>query len=153
MLTNRPFGGGPVTVGSAAVAGDDFSGNRLFVEASGPATGAGTTLGTVNFYAASAGTIAIMTGTLSGGNYTVRDISADLTAVAGLNTFTVSLAIVAGDYIAAWSPSSGGAGLAALLGAGTFYYSGIGPTTKPTATQVLGTSGSVGYRLSLNGSN
>lgn len=96
------------TVGNTGTFGTtSFGSARTAVDISDPATATGTVT-SVSIACQTAGTIYIMVGSYSGGTFTVRSISGALTAAIGLNTFTVSLSTVIGDYIGYFSPSSGG---------------------------------------------
>lgn len=94
----------PITVGNPeSFAGAAFVGQRMAVERSGPADGTGT-IATVKVQMNSAvSDLRVLTGSLVGSTYTVRDVSGALSVAAGLNTVTVSLAVQAGDLIGYWS--------------------------------------------------
>lgn len=68
---------------------------------------------TFNFAATTGGTIRALTGSYDSGTtqYTVRAVSAALTSVIGVNTFTsLSLTLAAGDLLAIWAPTGGAQG-------------------------------------------
>lgn len=104
-----------------------------------PASATGV-LTSVSIYVATGGNLYVMTGSVSGSNYTVRAISSLLSAPTGLTAYTypVSLPIVAGDCIAYYSPSAGGAVGKYQPGiAGGVSFNASAPVSTPTAGTVL----------------
>lgn len=145
---------GPVAVGLASpVAGSTFTSKGIAIEGTSPATGSGTITQVVASFALS-GSVAFVTGSLSGTNFTVRDISATFsTGGTGVKAFTTDLSIQAGDYIGLWLPSSGAANCVGVSGApaGSAIYNNTGPTTKPTAGTVCSVPSSLGYYVQIGG--
>jgi hypothetical protein len=137
----------PITVGNPAVLrGNIFGKGFVLVPNENPAPTAGT-LTTVKYYATTGGTVVFMTGTGTW-TFTVGSVTASLTAVAGLNTFSVSLPIPTGGRLALWTPSSGGAVSSVQASTGTVYYKSS--ASAPTAGAALAMSDDASL-LSLQG--
>lgn len=138
----------PLTVGNPAVIG---TGNRFVyvaVDTTSPAT-AGGTLTTFRFYASAAGTIRVLTGTLSGSNYTVRAATASVAVSAGLNTLTISLAVVAGDLLGVWCQNgSSGPRLDESVSGSGLRTSAV--TAAPVATSVIALTNTDTGQYSMN---
>lgn len=148
LLTAR--GPSPIAVGNTGTLGTTtYSSNRTVVNTSDPSDGTGTV--TTVSAQLSAGTLYVMTGSLSTPNFTIRAISGALTAVAGLNTFSVSLSVVAGDYIGFWTPGSGGVtGRRSSVVGESIGFSSL-PSTLPSPGAVIGLTFDNDLRLSILG--
>ena len=152
QLASAAAAASPVTVGNSGAFGgsSSVSGLKTVVDITDAATGTSTVV-TAKIQAG-AGTVQIMTGSLSGANFTVRAISPALTTVLGLNTFVVSLPVVAGDFIGSWWASTGQGRSTSTAGYATGYNASA-PASLPTAGTVIALTTSTGDRPDILGTN
>lgn len=139
----------PLTVGNTGTFGASGFAVRTAVAISDPATASGTVT-TVTLGSMDAGNVLIMVGSLAGSNFTVRSISPALVAIVGLNTFTVSLPILAGDVIGHWYEAiSGDAQYGTQVGAQIGY--SFSQNSAPVVGTVIALTTEVDARLALRG--
>lgn len=125
----------PFTMGNPAITGPSSTGPGLIIVVQdNPATTTGT-ITTINFYTPAGGTVMFL---VVNSSSTVTAVTGSLSASAGLNTYSVSLAVPPGGAnIAVWSPSSGGAQTTTDGGAtghGLFVFLGSAPTVSQSLT-------------------
>lgn len=132
MMTMRPFGGAPFTVGNPAIdqaAAPSTSATTLFIPTEGGAAPRAGTITSASVYTSTASTGRIVTGTWNGTTFMVAAATATLSAPTGLNAFSVSLAIPSGGYVGWWQEAGGTE--RATPGGSPLVFTGI--TTPPVA--------------------
>lgn len=141
-------GAGGLTVGNFGTFGTSLFAARLAIDLSGPASATGTIASVDTMAVATASEVRILTGSVSGFNFTVTAVSAAFTAASGANNYTVSLPIAAGDYIAYWCAQTTQS-LNYATGAETMGFNS-NPTSAPSVGAVLPFSTTTG-RYSIRG--
>lgn len=141
----------PITVGYSGTFGTSAWSARLAIDLSGPASGAGTIVSVDTNAIATAAEVRILTGSVSGSNFTVTAVSSAFTAASGANNYAVSLPIAADDFIAYWCATAA-QGLNYDSGVGGSIGYGTNPTTTPTVSQVIAFSTFSG-RFSIRGTS